>query len=79
MIRLSNRSPWSTSSLEGPADETPDELAALSTHLSNCKRARGRWFRVRSAVDVAEGFARARFTTTLVLVAAALAVTWLLS
>ena len=71
--------PWSTSSLERAADQTPAELAALATQLSNCKNSRGRFFRVRSAVDAAEGFARARFITTLVLVAAAVMATWLLS
>jgi hypothetical protein len=80
MIQLSNGGPrWSTSSSEGPADETPDELFALATQLSNCKRSRGRLLRVRSAVAAAESSARARFITTLVLVAVAVAASWLLS
>ena len=80
MIQLSKDSPpWNTSSLERAADQTPAELAELATQLGNCKDSRGRLFRVRSAVDAAGGFARARFITTLFLVAVAVTATWLLS
>ena len=80
MIQPSKDNPtWSTSSLESAADQTPAELAALVTQLSNCKDSRGRLSRVRSAVDAAEGFARARFITTLFLAAVAVLATWLLS
>lgn len=65
---------WSTSSLERAADQTPAELAALATQLSNCNDSRGRFFRARSAVDAANGFARARFISTLVLVLVLVAV-----
>jgi len=70
--------PWSTSTLEGAADRTPAELAALATQLSNCNDSRGRFFGIRLAVDAADGLARARFVTTVVLVAVAIGVTSLL-
>jgi len=66
--------PWSTSTLEGAADRTPAELAGLATQLNNCNDARGRFFGIRSAVDAADGLARARFVTTVVLVAVAVEV-----
>ncbi len=69
---------WSTSSLEGAAAQTPVEVAALGTQLDNCNDSRGRFFRIRSAVDAADGFARGRFITTIVLVAVAVMATWLL-
>ena len=70
--------PWSTSTFEGAADRTPAELAALATQLSNCNDSRGRFFGIRSAVEAADGLARARFVTTVVLVAVAVGVTSLL-
>jgi hypothetical protein len=80
MIQLSKDSPrWSTSSRDIAAGQTPGELAALATQLSHCRDSSGPLFRVRSAVDAADGFARARFITALVLVAAALTATWILS
>jgi len=53
-------------------------LAGLATQLNNCNDARGRFFGIRSAVDAADGLARARFVTTVVLVAVAVEVASLL-
>jgi len=78
MIKTQRISVWSTSSLQSAADQTPAELAALAAQLSNCENSRGRFFGIRSAVDAADGFARARFVTTLVLVAVAVGITCLL-
>lgn len=77
MIKTRRNPGWSTSSLESAADQTPAELGALTTQLRNCNNSRGRFFRVWSALDAAEGLARTRFITTLVLVAVAVAATWL--
>jgi len=78
MIKTQSGPGWSTSSLESAPDQTPAELAALATQLGNCESSRGRFFRLQSAVDAAEGLARTRFITTLVLVAAVVTTTWLL-
>jgi len=78
MIKTQRGPGWSTSSLESAPDQTPAELAALATQLGNCESSRGRFFRLQSAVDAAEGLARTRFITTLVLVAAVVTTTWLL-
>ena len=79
MIQTSKDNPaWSTSSHDGAAAQTPVELAALATQLDNCNGSRGRFFRVRSAVDAADGLARGRFITTLVLAVVAVVATWLL-
>ncbi len=78
MIKTRRNPGWSTSSLEGAADQTPAELGALATQLRNCNKSRGRFFGVRSTVDTAEGFARARFVSTLVLVVVAVVATSLL-
>ena len=75
MIKTQRGPGWSTSSLESAPDQTPAELAALATQLSNCASSRGPFFRIRSAVDTADGLARARFVTTIVLVAVAVGVT----
>lgn len=77
MIKTRGNPGWSTSSLEGAASQTPDDLAALATQLGNCNDSRGRFFRARSAVDAAEGFARARFVSTLAIALAAVVATWL--
>ena len=53
---------------QGAADRTPAELAGLATQLNNCNDSRGRFFGIRSAVDAANGLARARFVTAVVLV-----------
>jgi hypothetical protein len=78
MIRPSKGSPlWSTSSLDGAPSQSPAELAALATQLDHCNDSRGRFFRIRSAVDNADGLARGRFITTLLVVAVAVVATWL--
>ncbi len=69
---------WSTSSLESAPDQTAAELAALARQLSHCNDSRGRFFRARSAVDAADGFARPRFISTLVLGIAGVVATLLL-
>lgn len=78
MIKTRGSLGWSTSSLKSAADQTPAELGALATQLRNCNNSRGRFFGFRSAVDTADGFARARFVSTLVLVAVAVVATSLL-
>jgi hypothetical protein len=75
MIKTQSGPGWSTSSLESAPDQTPAELAALATQLGNCESSRGRFFRIQSAVDTADGLARARFVTTIVLFVVAVAVT----
>lgn len=80
MRKTGSTPPWSTSSLERAADQTPAELATLARHLGNCNRSRGRLLRVRTALDEVDDLARPRFAWTLVvagLVAGlAAAVTW---
>lgn len=78
MNRTRREPAWSTSSLESAPDQTPAELAALTIQLGNCDDARGRFFRIRLALDAADGFARARFITTLALVAVTVVSTFLL-
>lgn len=78
MITTQKGPAWSTSSLQSPPDQTPAELAALATQLSNCESSRGPFFFVRSAVDSADSLARARFITIIVLAAVAVGVIALL-
>jgi hypothetical protein len=77
MIKTRRSPDWSTSSLEGSADQTPAELGELTRQLRNCNNSRGWFFRLKSAVDSADGFARARFVSTLVLVTVAFVTTLL--
>ncbi len=78
MVKTRRNPGWSASSLGSAADQTPAELGALATQLRNCNHSRGRFLRVRSTGVAADGFARARFITTLVLVAVAVVATGLL-
>ncbi len=68
---------WSTSSLEGTAEQTPAGLGALAAQMGQCKENRGRFLRLQSAVEEADILARARFVTTIVIATLAVAAIWL--
>ncbi|MBX3620154.1 MAG: hypothetical protein KF891_09255 [Rhizobacter sp.] len=69
---------WSTASFGDTAETSPGELSGLSEHLESCKGARGRLFTVQCAIDSAHRFIAARFVTTLLVVAATIALALLL-
>mgnify|MGYP003439122765 FL=1 len=61
---------WTTSAFGDAADTSPMELSALGEHKDSCNGSRGRWFKLRCAVDAMHGAVAARFVTTLVVLAA---------
>jgi hypothetical protein len=57
---------WSTTCFGDSGDAASLELSALGEHLSLCQRLRGPLFALRCAAEAMNGFASARFVTTLV-------------
>ncbi|MEO6896482.1 MAG: hypothetical protein ABI218_07550 [Caldimonas sp.] len=68
---------WSTSSLEGNAEQTPADLDALAAQMGLCNEDRGRFFVLQSAVEEADSLARARFVTTILVATLTVAAIWL--
>jgi hypothetical protein len=60
---------WSTASFGTEVDTSPMELAALNEHLQRCNASHGVVFRLRCVAEAFNGFASARFMTSLGLVA----------
>lgn len=69
---------WTTASVGAHADTSPLELSALGEHLGRCQTGRGPLFSLRCAADATHGLVATRFVTTLVVLAALLAVATLL-
>jgi hypothetical protein len=60
---------WSTASFGTEVDTSPMELSVLNEHLQHCKASHGFVVRLRCAAEALNGFASARFMTSLALVA----------
>lgn len=58
---------WSTAAYGGEADTSPMELAALEDHLALCRKGNSRLSDLRFVAERMNGFASARFVTTLLL------------
>jgi hypothetical protein len=57
---------WSTTCFGTGVDAASLELSALGEHLSLCRRLRGPLFALRCSAEAMNGFASARFVTTLI-------------
>lgn len=69
---MQNASPnfgWNTSVSGAEAGPSPAELAELLAHVKQCRRARGRMFRLRSSVSTVSEIIAHRFWTTVTLIA----------
>lgn len=60
---------WSTASYGSEVDTSPMELTALNEHLQHCNASHSAVFRLRCVAEALNGFANARFMTSLALVA----------
>lgn len=60
---------WSTSAFGEMPSPTPAELAELSTHVKECRRARGRFFLLRSEVKAMNEIIANRVWTTMAAIA----------
>jgi len=60
---------WSTASYGTEVDTSPMELTVLNQHLQHCNASHGVVFSLRCAAEALNGFANARFMTSLGLVA----------
>lgn len=65
---------WSTACFGETADASLRELSALGEHLHLCRALNGRMFALRCRIEVVHRFVVARFVTTLVMLALAVAV-----
>lgn len=54
-----------------PRTFVSSDMAALASHMDDCKRSRGRFFSVRSAGDVVRGLVSSRIVSTGALLGAA--------
>jgi hypothetical protein len=66
MPHARNNSGWSTTSFGGPAGTSPMELAALSDHLSSCRRHQGVIFSLACAAERLHRYLAGRLVTSLV-------------
>ncbi len=66
-------SPWSTACGGHSAGTSAQEQSALGAHFGACQRLRGRLFGLHCLAERTHGVLAARFITTLVVLAAALA------
>lgn len=60
---------WRTSAFGEMPGPSPAELAELAMHVKECRRARGRFFLLRSKVKAMNEIIAGRFWTTVTLVA----------
>jgi hypothetical protein len=65
---------WSTAANNQGAGNFPIDASELGEHIQHCKKPYGRWFGLVCAADAMHGFAMSRFVTTLVVVAALIVV-----
>ena len=60
---------WSTSAFGGTPHPSSEEMSELTTHLEECRRARGRMFSLRSKIEAMHGIFSNRLVTIAVVVA----------
>jgi hypothetical protein len=56
---------WSTASFGASTDQSPNETAALGSHLDHCRGSHGLWNAVHFVARQVHGFAAARLITSL--------------
>lgn len=59
---------WSTSAFGGTPDPSSAELSELTTHLEDCRRARGRMFSLRWMIEALNGIFANRLMTIAVVI-----------
>lgn len=60
---------WSTSAFGGTPHPSSEEMSELTTHLEECRRARGRMFSLQSSIEAMNGIFASRLMTIVVVVA----------